>query len=81
MTRRFENVSLFDDTPPVAGPVVAEPADRDLVRTAQKLPRSIYLGFSRVERHRLVACLRFVTAFSTGVASIFQVSDFPNGWN
>lgn len=46
MTRRFENVSLFDDTPPMSGPVVAEPADRDLVRTAQKLPRNIYLGTS-----------------------------------
>ena len=46
VTRRFENVSLFDDTPPMSGPVVAEPADRDLVRTAQKLPRNIYLGTS-----------------------------------
>ena len=46
MTRRFENVSLFDDTPPVAGPVVAEPADRYLVRTAHKFPRSIYMGTS-----------------------------------
>lgn len=46
MTRRFETESLFDDTPPMTQQVQAEPADRDLVRTAQKLPRNIYLGTS-----------------------------------
>lgn len=46
MTRRFETESLFDDSPPMTELVHAEPADRDLVRTAQKLPRNIYLGTS-----------------------------------
>lgn len=46
MTKRFENQSLFDDTPPQGGPVSAEPPDPELVRTAQKMPRGIYLGTS-----------------------------------
>lgn len=46
MTRRFENESLFDDSPPLTGPVQAEPADRELIRMAQKLPRNVYLGTS-----------------------------------
>ncbi len=46
MTRRFETESLFDDAPPAGGPVLAQPPDKELVRTAQKLPRNIYLGTS-----------------------------------
>ena len=46
MTRRFETESLFDDTPPRTGLVQAQPADRELVRTAKKLPHNVYLGTS-----------------------------------
>lgn len=46
MATRFVSESLFDDAPPARGPVLAEPADKALVRTAQKLPRNIFLGTS-----------------------------------
>lgn len=46
MDERFQTKSLFDDSPPTGGPVQAQAPDRELVRIAQKLPRSIYLGTS-----------------------------------